>query len=298
MNLKSALLALALALPPFAASAAPPTLEVEALPSTEKAGERLARVDGVSFLPAMELTGLADAGPPIRVLLAPDGSRPARGVPPWISGYTDGVSGVVVLLPERTPAYPDGGLEEVLRHEVAHVLVARAAGFRPVPRWFDEGLAMAAARPWNLEDRTRFALELLQPGRVPLEGLPALFAGEKRDVARAYALSGAFVQDLLERYGPSLPGRLLSLVARGESFREAFFRTTGNPLAEEEEGFHARRTSWERWLPLLTSTLAIWTGITLLALWAIRKRRRRDTELRRRWTEEESTRPFDDGPVN
>ena len=39
----------------------------------------------------------------------------------------------MVLLPARTPTYPDGSLEEVLLHELAHVLVARAAGHSPSP---------------------------------------------------------------------------------------------------------------------------------------------------------------------
>ena len=97
----------------------------------------------------MELTGLDAPGPDIRVVLAPESSPFAHEVPPWVSGYTDGVTSdagsVVVILAERTPSYPDGGLEEVLAHEVAHVLVHRASGGRRVPRWVDEGVAMMAA---------------------------------------------------------------------------------------------------------------------------------------------------------
>jgi hypothetical protein len=40
---------------------------------------------------------------------------------------------------------------------------------------------------------------------------------------------------------------------------------------------------WSRWIPLLTSSLALWMTITFLALWAIRRRRRRDALIRERW---------------
>ena len=63
-----------------------------------------------------------------------------------------GDQGLIVLLPERVPSYPDSSLDDVLLHETAHVLVARAAGGRPLPRWFQEGMAMIAGRSWGRDD--------------------------------------------------------------------------------------------------------------------------------------------------
>jgi hypothetical protein len=224
----------------------------------------------------MELVGLDAPGPDIRVVLAPEASPLARSVPTWVSGYTDGVSNVVVLLAERTPSYPDGGLEEVLAHEVAHVLIHRASGGRRVPRWFDEGLAMLAARSWRLRDQTELALGLLSGPRVPLWKMDDLFQGDRREVERGYALSGALVQDLLERYGPAVPRIVLARVARGDTFDEAMRGATGATLIDIGEAFTERQASLKRWIPILTSTAALWFAISVLAIVAgIRKRRRR-----------------------
>jgi hypothetical protein len=222
----------------------------------------------------MELVGVSGPGAPIRVVLAPESSPLAKSVPPWVSGYTDGVSNVVVLLPERTPSYPDGGLEEVLAHEVAHVLITRASGGRPVPRWFNEGLAMLAARRWRFRDESQLALALLRGDKVPLWKLDDLFHGGRWQVERAYALSGALVQDLLDRYGTGLPAAVLSRLRDGLPFDEAFRRTTGASLFDVGEAFWARQTVWKRWLPVLTSTAVLWLAITLLAIVAALKRRR------------------------
>jgi hypothetical protein len=54
-----------------------------------------------------------------------------------------------------------GGLEAVLCHEVAHILIARAADGRAVPRWFNEGLAVVAERAWHFEDRWQLASALV-----------------------------------------------------------------------------------------------------------------------------------------
>lgn len=222
----------------------------------------------------MELVGATQPGPPIRVLLAPESSPLAKSVPAWVAGYTDGVSDAVVLLPERTPSYPDGGLEEVLAHEVAHVLIYRASAGRRIPRWFNEGVAILASRSWRFRDETHLALGLLSADRVPLWKLDDLFEGDRWQVERAYALSGALVQELLDKYGTGLPAALFSKVAQGIPFDEALRRTTGATLDDVGDAFWARQSVLKRWLPVVTSTAAIWLGIALLAVVAAAKRRR------------------------
>jgi hypothetical protein len=228
----------------------------------------------------MELVGLDTPGPDIRVVLAPESSPLAQSAPAWVTGYTDGVTSeagsVVVILAERTPSYPDGGLEEVLAHEVAHVLIRRAGGGRRVPRWFDEGLAMLAARSWRLRDQTELALGMLSGPRVPLWKLDDLFRGDRRQVERGYALAGTLVQDLLERYGPAVPRIVLAHVARGDTFDEAVRGATGATLTDISEAFVERQATLKRWIPILTSTGALWFAISLLAIVAgIRKRQKR-----------------------
>ncbi|MFP5285733.1 MAG: hypothetical protein ACLGI9_08345, partial [Thermoanaerobaculia bacterium] len=282
-------LLLFLLLPALAAAQRPPELIVQAPPSLKSAAERVRSVEPGRFLDAMRLVGLKDPGPPIQVLLGPEGSDLAM-VPPWVSGYAFGEEGVIVLLPARTPSYPDSSLEELLRHEVAHVLVARAAGNRPIPRWFHEGLAMIAGLSWGLDDRSQLTLTLVGDGEVSLERLEQEFRGGRGDVRGAYAIAGAFANDLLRRHGDDAAARILAEVARGLSFEDAFRSATGSSLAEAERAFWRRQTFWYRWVPLLTSSVTLWLLITLLAIWAIGKRRARDAALRRMWDEEEERR--------
>ncbi|HSS78906.1 MAG TPA: hypothetical protein VLV54_19455, partial [Thermoanaerobaculia bacterium] len=187
-----------------AAAVVPPQLVFAAPPRFEPTVARL-RASTPSQLPSiMRLTGLADPGPPIRVVLAPEGSPEAGLVPRWVVGYAFGDQGLIVLLPERVPSYPDSSLEDVLAHETAHVLVARAAAGRPLPRWFQEGMAMIAGRSWGLDDRTRLTLALLVDRPVSLSSLDGRFARGQAEVNRAYAIAGSLVRDLLDRYGPGV----------------------------------------------------------------------------------------------
>lgn len=271
----------ALGLASLAAGAAADGLRliVEAPPEMAAIARQVEGLPAERLRPALELTGLADPGPPIWIVIAPEGSAVARSAPPWISGWAAGASGTVVLLPGRVPRYPDHSLDELVEHEITHVLVARAARGRTVPRWFDEGLAMAASRSWDLEDRTRLTLAVMIDGRLSLADLDHAFAGGEREVTVAYALARDLVEDLLERHGNGLAGAVLAGLARDESFESAFARASGRTLAEAEAAYWRRRTFWSRWLPLLTSSAVLWIGVTLLALLAIQRRRARDARL-------------------
>lgn len=264
----------------------PPEIVVEAPPSLSGVATRLREADPARLTSVMRLVGLQDPGPPIRVILAPEGTQESA-VPRWVSGYALGGQGVIVLLPERVPSYPDSSLSDLLSHEVAHVLIARAAGGHPLPRWFHEGMAMIAGLSWDLEDRSRLTLALLVDRPVSLSEVEQRFQGGQAEVNRAYAIAGAFAHDLLDRYGQDAAARILRKMADGLPFDQAFEAATGTPLAEAESSFWDRQTFWYRWVPVLTSSVALWMLITALALWAIRHRRARDAAQKRIWDEEE-----------
>jgi hypothetical protein len=235
----------------------------------------------------MQLLRINDPGPAIRVVLASETSDWARQVPSSIAGFAVADDSLVVLFPSRSPRYPQDSLEDVLHHEVAHVLIARAANGRPVPRWFDEGLAMAAERTWSLEDQARLLQELTFVEPTDLDDVNALFERDDASRTRAYTLSGAFVRDLMRQHGSSAPGDILSRITERVWFDEAFAQVIGHSVADEETAFWNRHRFWTRWGPFLTTTPALWMGVTVLALVAIFRRRQKNAALRRRWEEED-----------
>ncbi|MCG8459118.1 MAG: hypothetical protein MI919_22805 [Holophagales bacterium] len=268
-----------------------PRLIFQAPEQLEGRREVLERFDPTTLEPILDLVGLRQPGPPIRIVLAPEGSREARRAPSWSVAYALGNAGLVVLIPSRVPVYPDGDLEQVLRHEIAHVLISRAAGRYGVPRWFHEGVAIVGAREWRLEDRSRLVLEAFRRQQVPMSDVELGFSGGAVSAGRAYAVSAAFVRYLLEQWGDDAVARVLEEVAKGKRFRRAFRSALGVSLKEVEAAFWADFDFWNRWVPFLTSSGALWLAVTALALLAFRRRRQRDEELRQRWDEEELDEP-------
>lgn len=291
-SLLPALLALLLAAPappPASAQTAQerlPRLDFVGPPEMAGTIADLEPVDAVRLRRVMALTGLDDPGPPIRVTVAPEGTPEARRVPSWVVGYAVGAAGLVVLLPARVPSYPDKSLQSVLVHEVAHVLVARAARRRPVPRWLDEGVAVATSR-FGFEDRTRLIFASLRRGHPSLASLDEAFPAGPGAAARAYAFSGAVVRWLLAEHGDQVVARILAGIGAGLPFEEAFYRATGTSLFAAEGDFWRQITFWHKWVPFIGSSTFLWLLVTALALVAFYRRRRRDEEIRARWDAED-----------
>jgi len=262
----------------------PPRLEWRAPEALAPQVQRLDRFDARRLLAVMRLVGLEDAGPPIPIILVPEDAPLARQTPAWVAAFATG-GRAVVLFPARTPSYPHDSVEQLLQHEVAHVLIARAAGGGHVPRWFHEGVALAAERTWTLGDRAWFALDVAFGGKVAPSSVDRLFEGDLVSIRRAYRLSGLMVEDLLRAHGSDLPARVLAAMRAGLAFEAAFETSTGASVDAAAREFWHRRRLWAAWLPWLTSPAVLWILVTLLALAAItRVAWRRAT---RRWEEEE-----------
>lgn len=269
-------------------------LNVVAPPALQPQAERIARFDRSRLAGLLGLVGLRNPGGPIDVVLADEHSELGRDTPDWIVGFAESRASRIVLFPARSPSYPHDSLEAVLQHEIAHVLISRAARGHDVPRWFHEGLALVAERSWGLEDSTRFVMAAAR--RRSIADLEDDFHRGEGSAARAYAVSGALVRYLLRSHGGDSPARILDRLGRGDRFDTAFFTATGAPLIDVEAAFW-RDSRWSYVVPFVTSSAAIWLVIIGISVSAMRRRTRDRARLRQQWEEEERAVPDEDPPV-
>jgi hypothetical protein len=275
--------------------------EIEAPSELSAEASRLEMLQSIEMGPFLDLLGLNDVGAPIRIVLVAEGSVVAERVPSWIAGFARGNEDLVVLFPGRVPTYPYSSLPELVRHEVAHVLIDRASGGAELPRWFHEGLAMTAEGSWRMADRSRLAMAMLRSREPTVDQLTALFSsGDEQRIAWAYAVSGALVRDLLQRHGREAESELLAETRRGIEFDRAFFSILGSTPTASLAAFWHRSALWYRWFPFLTSSTVLWIAVTLLALLAIKRRRERDRRIHEAWEAEEAwlARTYDDLTTN
>jgi hypothetical protein len=275
------------ALPRPLLGTAAPQFIIDAPESLESVAAHLQEINPASLQRISDLMGLQHPGPPIRVILAPNDSPSAQNTPEWMSGYALSGASMIVLLTDRAMTYPNDSLNDVFLHEIGHILAHRAAGGQPLPRWFDEGLAMMTVRTWDIEDRTRLVWAMVSGTEVSLDDLNRLFSSDAHSVRRAYVLAHAFTLDLVEHTDPDAPKRILAKVKQGLSFPEAFAQATFMTLSQAEDAFWNRQTLWNRWIPVATSSGMLWLTITLLAFWAYTKQRRRTAAIKKQWREDD-----------
>ncbi len=263
-----------------------PELTIEAPAQLAGARIRLESFDTGRLRGVMQLVGLDAARDPIRVVLAPEGSPLARQAPQPVAGFASLDENLIVLFPARSPAYPHDTLEDVLHHEVAHILIWRAARGAPVPLWFHEGLAVVAERTWRFEDDARLLRELVLVSPISLGRVDELFAADGASRARAYTLAAAFVRDINRRHGADAAARILRRVGGGDTFERAFAQVTGKSVSAAEIAFWNGHRFWTSIGPFLTTQTALWMIVTIVGIYAIIRRRQQRAAQRARWEEQ------------
>ncbi len=274
-----------LSLPVHAAE--PLQLIIDAPANLSPLKTRVQDIDKARVQAVTNLVGIEQLGKPIRVIIAPEESDWARQAPSWVSGYAISEQDLIVLFPERVMGYPYDSFESLFEHELAHILIGRAAGGQSVPRWFDEGLAMVAAHSWDFDDRARLIWAMLTAEHISLTELATLFRQDPDSARHAYVLSHAFIRYCLRQYGDAWPKHLLATLSQGYSFEVAFVRTTSHSLEQVTTQFWDQQSLWTRWIPVVTSSGVLWVGIILLALYVFKKQRQRTEAVKRQWKEDD-----------
>jgi hypothetical protein len=264
-----------------------PQLQIDAPMELAGARARLASFDPDRLRGVMRLVGLDTAGEPIRVVLLAEDHALARRTPPPTAGYALPDQNLIVLFPARSPGYPHDTLEDVLHHEVAHVLMARAVRGMALPLWFHEGLAVLAERTWGLEDQARLVSQVVMVSRTSLDRIDGMFAADEGSKTRAYTLASAFVRELIRRHGAGAPAEVLRRMGSGETFERAFATVMGESVADAENTFWDGQRFWTSIGPFLTTQTALWMVVTVIALAAIIRRRMQ--RAAKRWDESEES---------
>jgi MYXO-CTERM domain-containing protein len=265
------------------------TLSITAPPSLESAAARVRAIDVRALEAALSSAGLA--GPAaVDVTLVPEDDPIARETAAWVVGRAFGDRHVLIF-PARVTRYPYDSLESVMQHEIVHLALFARAGGRPLPRWFHEGVATSVESGWSMADQARLLFAALsEPTIADVSGL--FRSAAQPDTTLAYLLAAALVNDLRERHGPDIAGRIARRVEAGAPFDRGFRRETGEtPDAAAARAWNTYRR-WTTWVPAVANASTVWSAILVLAVLAYVARRRRRARLRKQWEEEESW-PFD-----
>jgi hypothetical protein len=213
-----------------------------------------------------------------------------RGAPPFSYATAMAYPSVrLIMVSLRAPdTFEAPDLSESLRHELSHLALTDAIGGRPVPRWFNEGLAIRQSGEipygrlytlWNAS---------LSKTLIPLHDLDASFPSDKLRVSVAYAESADFVTFLMRDADRARFGSLIQRLRAGTTFDRALedaYGTDGRKLEFQWREEVGRRFGI---VPILTGGGLLWGLIIALSAVAWHKRRKRAKAKLEQWAREEA----------
>ena len=193
----------------------------------------------------------------------------------WVAGVAYPKEREIVI---RLSAGPPPRIRNTLTHELAHIYVGEASHYAPLPRWFEEGVAMLLAHNETARHLKTVVLSASTRSLPRLSDLTRSFPNRQPLVERAYATSFAFLHWVIGYHGGFGSIReLLALVRSGEDFYIAIERTFDHSLPNLEQRWRGGFVQ-SRWVTFLVSfEMIMWFLVGILfvvAWWLVRKRHR------------------------
>lgn len=233
----------------------------------------------------------APAGP-ITVVLAPTSAafnqfQPAgEPLPDWAVGVAYPGSMTMVIRSYHVAGTPRQDVGTIFVHELTHLMLGARFGEQPVPFWLHEGLAMHEAGEWNPGHEWDLVLAVLANRVPPLDALTGVGRSEA-EARTAYALSQALVGHIIATYGREAFSAFVGQLASGRSFEDALVSALRVTPERFEEKWRAHLDRRYTWIPLITSTTALWVVMMAVAFVAYAAKKRRNRKIAAAWAQEE-----------
>jgi len=230
---------------------------------------------------------------PCLIYLAPSweafqAAQPAGEPPSWSVGTAYPALNLIIL---RSPRGMRGGgidIEQVLRHEYAHLALTTALKGHEAPPWLAEGFAMLQSREWSLSWTYTLSRGVLTKKLIPLaqlaDGLPA----DQYQAELAYAEYFSFVSYIKTDVGPEALPRLIRGLSYGLDTETALQQATGLGLKDLERRWKEDLKRRFSWIPIVTSIFSLWFLASLLFLVSYWLKRRKAKRILQEWEKEEA----------
>ncbi len=182
---------------------------------------------------------------------------------------------ITVLVPVKLGLSPFNSLDNLVYHEIGHVLLNDLAG-PDIPIWLDEGMVQYLGQNYSDNNMFRFMLLLRKKS-----GLLEMSRSEFYSDAMSYQLAHAFIAYLAAKYGKRRILNYIRSLRSAEDWRRSFGLMFGNDISGEYSLFYDRLRADVNILSLIDMNALFVLGALLLIISYIFYRIRRKRILKR-----------------
>lgn len=200
-------------------------------------------------------------------------------IPDWADGTAWPHNGWIFLHSPRARSGIASPLTQVLDHELAHILLGRAFGARPVPQWLQEGVAQLVAKEYTLEKFQTLSAGTLGDSLLSIHELSRGFPDNPFRAKLAYAQSADLVAFIFNNYGEGSLQTLVKVLSNGASIDDALTAATGYDALQLDAQWRGELSQTPLWLQTLSSdTVLLTIGALFFFAAAFRSRRKHELE--------------------
>ena len=145
----------------------------------------------------------------------------------WSLGITYKTPDKIVLKDPALSKISWRKFQQVIAHELNHIMLNRTQHYYTIPRWFKEGFAMKTADEISMYHKLKIASNTNNPILFNLADYSRFTDMNKQEFHFAYALSSASILLLEKIYGDHTCDRIVLNLIEGFSFQESFYNATG-----------------------------------------------------------------------
>lgn len=167
---------------------------------------------------------------------------------------------------------------EMLKHEYVHLVLAERVAYRPLPRWFNEGLAMFVSTEWSWSDNLALSQAAVFGKYVALEEIEMVNRFSESKAHLAYAQSYLTVNYLFDVYGLKALNTFLDRLEAGDTIDSALRQSTGSNVKEFQVEVYASFEARFNLVSLFMDTIYFWLVLAIVlvvgGIMSFSKRRR------------------------
>ena len=207
-------------------------------------------------------------------------------IPEWGVGAADPLRSVLFL---KSPRFnrPEVDLEQVVVHELSHVMLGMVLRGREADRWFDEGFAMYESGEGSLGDAIRLARNVLAGEVLRLDEIDDVLTFRREKAALAYLESRYAVGYLVERFGRQTLKQIAWTLREGKGMDETLLLTLGMGFEEFQSEWYQTLKNKYRWYVFLDMPFVLGTLFVVFFLTAFIMTQRRIRRTKKKWEEED-----------
>ena len=177
--------------------------------------------------------------------------------------------------------------EQVVEHELNHLMINRIDVNNKIPRWFKEGFAMLIANESSLAHKIKVIKHLNAGTLYKLDDLYIFKNLTQYEYNLAYAQSVLYVEALENMYGKNLFLNIIENLKNNVNFTDAIYILTNKQIAQLEENIKEYLKNKYRWIQLINFSDLLFSIMPLLLVIGFIIKSFKVKKIKKQWEIEE-----------